>query len=160
MSRFTAILPALVLLFLPTLSVSVGAKEGASPEALTVQSALTTEERISSALQANDTSALRELLAPDWIVISAYGGRTSRGDILEAIKTGIWIHTKVAISNPRIRIYGRVALVTTHASESGISMHKPYSDVQECQTDVLYWKNGAWKSELLHESFNKAPSNC
>jgi ketosteroid isomerase-like protein len=131
-----------------------------SHEALTAQSALATEEHISAALRDNDTSTLRQLLAPDWIVISAYGGRTGRDDILAAIKAGIWTHTSLVISNPRVRIYGNVALVTTHASVSGMSMHKPYVNVQECQTDVLYWHRGTWVSELLHESFNKPNANC
>jgi hypothetical protein len=112
-------------------------------------------------LVANDTTTLRHLLASDWIVVSANGSWVGRDDILEAIKAGIWTHTMVATSKPRVRIYGTTALVTERAVVSGISRHKPYVNVRECQTDVLVWKDGRWVSELLHESFSKsASSNC
>lgn len=132
----------------------------AQPTGPTAQSALAADQSISQALQANDTTVLHRLLAGDWIVVSAKGGMVGRDDILEAIKTGIWTHTMVTTSNPRVRIYGTTALVTEHAAVSGMSMHKPYVNVQECQTDVLVWKSGAWVSELLHESFSKGASNC
>jgi len=127
----------------------------------TAQSALSTEGSIARALQANDTTTLRRLLANDWIVVSANGGWVGRDDILQAIKAGVWTHKMVAISKPRVRLYGATALVTEHAAVSGVSMHKPYADIQECQTDVLVWKAGGWVSELLHESFSKSASlNC
>lgn len=125
-----------------------------------MQSALALDESISRALQANDTTALGHLLASDWIVVSARGGWDGRDDILQAIRAGIWTHTSVVTSLPRVRLYGTTALVTERARVSGISHKKPY-DVLECQTDVLVWKNGRWASELLHESSSKvASSNC
>lgn len=127
----------------------------------TAESALATEESIAHALQANDTTALDRLLASDWIVVSARGGWVGRDDIIQAIKTGLWTHTMVVISEPRVRIYGTTAVVTEHAAVSGMSGHKPYVNVQECQTDVLVWKDGGWVSELLHETFSTVPSsNC
>ena len=133
----------------------------AGPATPTTQSALATDESISRALQANDTTTLHRLLASDWIVVSAKGGWDGRDDILQAIKAGVWTHTMAVTSKPRVRIYGTTALVTEHAAVSGMSMHKPYVNVQECQTDVLVWKDNGWVSELLHESYSKDPSsNC
>jgi hypothetical protein len=133
----------------------------AGTTAPTAQSALATDESISRALQSNDTSTLRRLLASDWIVISARGGWDGRDDILQAINAGIWTHTMAVTSKPRVRIYGTTALVTEHAAVSGMSRHKPYVNIQECQTDVLVWKGDGWVSELLHESYSKVPSsNC
>lgn len=139
------------------LSAGIGIAATTGP---TEQSALAFDESISRALQANDTTALRQLLASDWIVVSAKGTWVGRDEILEAIRAGIWTHTSVVTSLPRVRIYGTTALVTERAQVSGMSHNKPY-DVQECQTDVLVWKDGGWTSELLHESFSQVtPSNC
>jgi hypothetical protein len=133
----------------------------ASTTAPTTRGALATDETISHALRTNDTTILRRLLASDWIVVSARGGWAGRDDILQAIKAGVWTHTMAVTSKPRVRIYGTTALVTEHAAVSGMSMHKPYVNVQECQTDVLVWKGNGWVSELLHESYSKDPSsNC
>lgn len=128
----------------------------------TAEGALTTDERITRALQASDVTALRRLLASDWIVISAEGGYTGRADVLQAIKSGIWTHTLAVVSSPRVRVYdGTTALVTEHAMVSGMFANKPYTNLQECQTDVLIWKDGGWVSELLHESFStRAKTNC
>ncbi|MGC2128949.1 MAG: nuclear transport factor 2 family protein [Candidatus Aquilonibacter sp.] len=127
----------------------------------TEQSALAADDSISHALLANDTSALRPLLADDWIVVSAKGGYDGRDDILKAIDAGVFTHTQVVTSSPRVKIYGTTALVTEHATVSGMSHGKPYTNIQECQTDVLVWKDGAWVSELLHESYSTRPvTNC
>jgi ketosteroid isomerase-like protein len=127
----------------------------------TQQSALAADDSISRALLANDTAALRHLLADDWIVVSAKGGYAGRDDILKAIDAGVWTHTRVTTAMPRVRIYGTTALVTEQATVSGMSHGKPYINIQECQTDVLVWKDGGWVSELLHESYStRAKTNC
>jgi hypothetical protein len=127
----------------------------------TAENALATDAAIARALQANDATTLHGLLAGDWIVVSARGGWNGRDDVLQAIKAGVWTHSLATTSRPRVRIYGTTALVTEHAAVSGTFMHKPYENVQECQTDVLVWKGAGWVSELLHESYSKNPSsNC
>jgi hypothetical protein len=142
-------------------SVLTAGLASAGPAEPTAHNALATDESIAHALQANDTTALRRLLASDWIVVSARGGWVGRADILQAIDAGVWTHTMVVISKPRVRVYGTTALVTERAVVSGMSGHKPYVNVRECQTDVLSWKDGGWVSELLHESFSDvASSNC
>ncbi len=126
----------------------------------TEQSALAADASFSRALAANDTKTLRGILASDWIVVSADGGWDGRDDILQAIDAGVWTHTKVVTSLPRVRIYGTTALVTERAAVSGVFNRKPYS-VLECQTNVFAWKDGSWVGELMHESFSKNPSsNC
>lgn len=127
----------------------------------TEQSALAADDNISHALLANDTKTLRGLLADDWIVVSAQGGYDGRDDILKAIDAGVWTHTQVTTSSPRVKLYGTTALVTEHATVSGMSHGKPYTNIQECQTDVLVWKDGGWVSELLHESYStREKTNC
>ena len=140
------------------LTAGVASADATGP---TEQSALAADDSISHALLANDTSALRSLLAGDWIVVTAQGGYDGRDDILKAIDTGVWTHTQVTTSGPRVKIYGTTALVTEHATVSGMSHGKPYTNIQECQTDVLVWRDGGWVSELLHESYStREKTNC
>lgn len=127
----------------------------------TEQSALAADDSITKSLLANDTATLRNLLAPDWIVVTAQGGYAGRDEILKAIDAGVWTHTQATTSMQRVKIYGDTALVTEHAAVSGMTSGKPYNNIQECQTDVLVWQNGAWVSELLHESYStRAQTNC
>ena len=145
-------------MFSLVLSAAIAVAAATGP---TEQSALAADESISRALLANDTTALRHLLASDWIVVSAKGGYDGRDDILKAIGAGVWTHTRVTTAYPRVRVYGTTALVTEQATVSGMSHGKPYINIQECQTDVLVWKNDAWVSELLHESYStRAKTNC
>jgi ketosteroid isomerase-like protein len=124
------------------------------------QNALAAEDAITTALRHNDARALKHLLAADWIVVSADGGRAGRSDVLEAIEAGYFTRKMLVISNSRVRVYGDTAVVTSHAATSGLLMHKPFNDVQECQTDVLVWKSGSWVSELLHETRVIHQTNC
>lgn len=66
-------------------------------------------------------------------------------------------HTAYEVSEPRVRLYGNVALVTTKLHNAGISgsEHKPY-DVMERQTNVWLWKDGFWKCVLTHEAWEGA----
>ena len=142
-------------------AVLTAAAASADATGPTEQSALAADNSISQALLANDTRTLHSLLADDWIVVSAQGGYDGRDDILKAIDDGVWTHTQVITSDPRVRIYGTTALVTEHATVSGMTHGKPYTNIQECQTDVLAWKDGGWVSELLHESYStRAKTNC
>jgi ketosteroid isomerase-like protein len=117
----------------------------------TTENALAAEKGVNQALLASDADALGRLLADDWIVISAYGGVAERGGFIAAIKSGQFTRKTMDLSDPRVRIYGNMAVVTTQLKTSGTIGGKDF-DVSERQTDVLIWSNGAWKSVLLHET--------
>ena len=58
------------------------------------------------------------------------------------------------LSEPRVRLFGDIALVTTKVKTSGMFQGKPF-DIVERQTDVLRWENGGWKCVLTHETIIK-----
>jgi ketosteroid isomerase-like protein len=121
----------------------------------TVENALAAEQEIAHAMQNNDTTALLRMLSDDWAVINTNGGIGEGKDIFPiGVRTGHLVRKTFTISEPRVRLYGDIALVTTKVSLSGVFAGKDFA-VHECQTDVLYWKDGAWKSVLTHET--KAP---
>lgn len=123
----------------------------AGPVGPTPENALATEKQVNQALLANDADALGRLLAADWIVVSGYGGVGEREGFLAAIKAGHFTRKTMDLSEPRVKIYGNTAVVTTQLKTSGVIDGRDF-DVAERQTDVLIWSNGAWKSVLLHET--------
>ena len=126
----------------------------------TVESALAADDELTKALRDDDPDGIARLLSDDWVVISARGEVGEGKSIFpNAIKSGHLKHTAYESSEPRVRVYGNVALVTTRLHNAGSSVvgseHKPY-DAMEIQTDVWLWKDGGWKCVLTHESWEGA----
>jgi hypothetical protein len=131
-----------------------GATSGPTPE-----SALSTEEAINQALLTSNAGALETLLADGWIVVSGFGGIAERNDFIAYVRAGDFTRKRMILSEPRVRLYGNTALVTTHLNASGRSVIAVHGkivshcfDVKERQTDVLIWEHGSWRSVLLHET--------
>src|SRR5580700_8782191 len=117
----------------------------------TAENALAAEKEVSQALLTSNTDALGRLLAADWIVVSTQGAIADRQAFIAAIKSGVFTRKTMDLSEPRVKIYGNTAVVTTQLKTSGTIGGKDF-DVAERQTDVLVWTDGAWKSVLLHET--------
>jgi ketosteroid isomerase-like protein len=133
------------------------AKPAAGP---TTESALAADDELTKALRDDDPDGIARLLSDDWVVISARGEVGEGKSIFpNAIKSGHLKHTAYESSEPRVRLYGNVALVTTRLHNAGSSVvgseHKPY-DAMEIQTDVWLWKDGGWKCVLTHEAWEGA----
>lgn len=139
-----------LMVSLLTTSVAISdAKPAGGP---TAENALAAEREIARAMANNDADGITRLLADDWAVIATSGG-VGEGKLIfaDGIKSGYLTRKTFEISEPRVRLYGNVALVTTKVRTSGMFQGKPF-DVTERQTDVLVWKDGGWKSVLTHET--------
>jgi ketosteroid isomerase-like protein len=126
----------------------------------TAESALAADDELTKAVRDDDPDGIARLLSDDWVVISARGEVGEGKSIFpNAIKSGRLKHTAYESSEPRVRLYGNVALVTTRLHNAGSSVvgseHKPY-DAMEIQTDVWLWKDGTWKCVLTHEAWEGA----
>jgi ketosteroid isomerase-like protein len=122
----------------------------------TAESALAAEEGFARALQSNDADGIARSLSDDWAVISARGGVGEGKSIFpEGIKQGYLTHNAYELSEPRVRLYGNVALVTAKVHNAGAFRGKPF-DVMERETDVWLWKDGSWKCVLTHEAWEGA----
>lgn len=131
------------------------AKPAAGP---TAESVMAAEAELARALRDNDPDGIARSLSDDWVVISARGGLGEGKSVFpDAIKAGFLKHTAYEVSEPRVRLYGDMALVTTKLHNAGTfgDKHTPY-DVMERQTDVWLWKDGAWKCVLTHEAWEGA----
>jgi ketosteroid isomerase-like protein len=145
-----------ILTILCTLTVSDLALRAANRSAAmtgpTAENALAAEEEITKAIRENNADAIASMLDDDWIVINTAGGVGEGKSIFpEGIKSGHLMRKTMELSEPRVRLYGDVALITSKLKTSGMLNGKPF-DVTERQTDVLVWKDGAWKSVLTHET--------
>ena len=124
----------------------------------TTESVLAADDELTKALRDDDPDGIAKLLSDDWIVISARGEVGEGKSVFpDAIKSGHLKHTAYEASEPRVRLYGNIALVTTKLHNAGISGsgHLPY-DAMERQTDVWLWKDGSWKCVLTHEAWEGA----
>jgi hypothetical protein len=77
------------------------------------------ERRFSSALARNDVGELQNYLSADWRIVTGDGGFIDRARFLEVIGSGDLKHSKMSFSEPTIRVYGDMALVTSHAQSGG-----------------------------------------
>ena len=145
--RWPAALVALGLLSAP---LALSGPAAGAPEP-TAQSALAADQELARAMRDNDVAALGRLLGDEWVVVSAFGRIAERGPVLEAIKAGDWTHHTYALSDARVRLYGTVAVITWAVKTSGTYGGKNF-DVALRQTDVLVWRNGAWRAVLTHEA--------
>jgi len=154
---FTLSIVGLLIASMAIPKAARGAKPAAGP---TRESALAADDELTKALRDDDPDGIARLLSDDWVVISARGEVGEGKSIFpNAIKSGHLKHTAYESSEPRVRLYGNIALVTTRLHNAGSSVvgaeHKPY-DAMEIQTDVWLWKDGSWKCVLTHEAWEGA----
>jgi ketosteroid isomerase-like protein len=118
----------------------------------TVENALAADEALAKAIRDNDADGIERWLDKDWAVISGTGGVGEGPSIFpDGIRSGNLTRKTMELSEPRVRLFGDMALVTTKVKTSGLFQGKPF-DVVERQTDVLRWENGGWKCVLTHET--------
>lgn len=118
-----------------------------------VESALAAEEALAKAMRDNDADAMAGLLADDWAVISAHGDVAEGKDVFPSgIRSGVLTRTAYEISEPRVRVDGHTAVVTTKVHLAGIFRGKAF-DVTERVSDIFMWHGGHWEAILTHETF-------
>jgi ketosteroid isomerase-like protein len=153
----TAALIIASLLWLPVAVTAAppNARSGAAPSE---QGALATVQEMARALRENDAEAITRVLADDWAVVTARGGLGEGKSIFpEGITSGTLTRTAFDMSEPRVRLYGDMAVVTSKVRTAGTFGGKSF-DVRERETDVLYWQQGSWKIVLTHETFEEPRS--
>jgi ketosteroid isomerase-like protein len=138
----------------PTATAADSAARTAAPTAATAWAA---EQAIAQDMQDNNAEGIERALADDWAVIPTSGGLGEGKTIFpQGITSGVLTRKTFVLSEPRVRLYGNIALVTAKVQTSGTLQGKPF-DVAERQTDILHWDRGGWKSVLTHETKIAAP---
>lgn len=141
-----------VCLFTAAIVTSMGAQGPKGDAVPTAQGAVDAEEALAKAMQDNNADAIKSYLSDGWAVVSGLGGVGEGNSVFpDGIKSGYLTRKTFEISEPRVRLYGNMALITTKVATSGLFAEKPF-DVQERQTDVWIWMDGKWKCVLTHEA--------
>jgi len=122
----------------------------------TAESALAADQELAKALQANDTVGIYRMLDKDWAIIPSNGEVYEGPSVFPSgIKSGFRTLKKMSLSEPRVRLYGNIALVTTKVELTSIN-HKGEAyntwSGRLRQTDIWRWKNGVWKCILTQEA--------
>ena len=144
-----------VSLLVAPLVISKVAKSAQAADGPTAANVMAAEEDLARAMRENDPDGIARWLSDDWAVISGKGGVGEGKSIFpDGIRQSYLTRKTFEISEPRVRLYGNVALVTTKVNTSGMFGGKPF-DVVERQTDVWVWKDGGWKCVLTHETLEK-----
>src|ERR1700733_4594264 len=147
--RFSGTLQVLIACALVASSHAVMAETETGP---TAASALAADDDLSKAIRENNGDGIARWLDKDWAVVSTTGGMGEGPSIFpDGIRSGVLTRTTFETSEPRVRVFDNVALVTTKVKTSGMLAGKPF-DVQERQTDAWLWKGGGWKCILTHET--------
>jgi ketosteroid isomerase-like protein len=122
----------------------------------TAENALAADQELAKALQNNDTAGIYRMLDKDWAVIPSNGGVYGGPELFPSeIRTGYRTLRVMELSEPRVRLYGDIALVTTKVRLSGQLGGKTYDNLHMRQTDVLRWAGGGWKCVLTQEAVVK-----
>jgi ketosteroid isomerase-like protein len=132
--------------------VARGADQAKAAAGPTAENALAADEALARAIRDNDRDTILRWLDDSWVVIAASGSVGEGPSIFpDGIKSGYLTRKTYELSEPRVRLYGDIALVTTKVKTSGMFQGRAF-DVVERQTDVLHWANGGWKCVLTHET--------
>ncbi len=157
-TRPAALAVAMVMLAAsPTMALAAPTAGGYAAAEPTADSALAADQQLATAMRNNDGAGIANMLDDDWVVIATTGGMCEGKDVFPSgIRSGVLTRKTFELIDPRVRLYGNVALVTSKLKLSGV-FHDKVFDIMERQTDVLVWKDGAWKCVLTHETKFEAP---
>ena len=142
-----------VCTLIAAIALSVAAKSPQAETVPTAESALAADNEFAKAMRDNDANGVENLLSDDYAVIPTNGEVVEGKDTFPSgIKSGVLTKSMFQTTEPRVRLYGNTAVVTTKVVLAGMFHGKSFKDVGERQTEVWVWKNGAWKCVLTHET--------
>ena len=104
---------------------------------------LSFEERFTRAVAANDSAAIGEFVADDWVIVDADGNVIDRARFISVIESGALTHESMESTGVEVRVHGDTAVVTGITTSKGQFMGQGFT-AQERATDVLARLNGRW----------------
>lgn len=107
------------------------------------------EEEFAEAIVKNDSEAIGQFVADDWIIIDPDGEIVDQSRFFEVIKSGALTHEMMESEDLRVRVYGDSAVVTGVTRTKGKFMGQEFR-TQERATDVFVNRGGRWQCVLTH----------
>jgi ketosteroid isomerase-like protein len=111
------------------------------------------EESWRQAVMKGNTAAMSNLLADDYMAITASGTLQTKEQALESLRTGHLHFTTLDISDRKVRFYGTTALVTSVADVQGTTSEGDVSGSYRYTRVYVRNASGAWK--IVSFEFNK-----
>jgi ketosteroid isomerase-like protein len=120
------------------------------------QAVLEADRRWAQALVKQDAAALKELYADDLVYVHSGGNRENKSEFIRRIETGGLKYESLELVDPRIRVYGDVAIV------NGMFDVRVMSDGSPINTRVVYIhvyarKGATWRM-VAHQT-TRAPQS-
>lgn len=138
-SRWFIVPVALLLLLSTTTNAKANPKDVADVTAR--------EQAWSNAWVAGDLSVLESLHNPDYVAINNIGQFTSRKQVIDDVRAGLFRYTSMLHKNVQIRIYGQTAVV------NGLTINKGHRDSRDVSGQFAYTRvyqknDGVWRAVL------------
>jgi ketosteroid isomerase-like protein len=120
------------------------------------QAVLEAERRWAQALVKQDAAALKDVYADDLVYVHSGGNRENKAEFIRRIETGGLKYESLDLVDPRVRLYGNVAIV------NGVFDVRVMSDGAPINTRVVYIhvyarEGGTWKM-VAHQT-TRAPQS-
>jgi ketosteroid isomerase-like protein len=87
----------------------------------TAENALAADRQLARAIRENDTAGIVRMLDETWAVISTFGDVAEGPETFPSgIRSGFRVVKMMEVSEPRVRLYGNVAVITTKVRLAGV----------------------------------------
>jgi ketosteroid isomerase-like protein len=106
-----------------------------------------------------DVHAMDNLLAEDYIAITANGTLQSREETLDNLKTGVLHFNSIDFSDRKVRFYGQTALVTSRAEVKGMSGEGNITGSYRFTRVYVRAPHGEWKIVSFEASRIRNPND-
>ena len=103
------------------------------------------EEQLRAAEIAGDVATLDRLLSDDFVGISVSGELNTKSQQLNRMRTGALVLTRLDVDDIKIKLLGKVAVVTGRARVEGTSDRAPLKGNFRYTRVYLHMPGGAWK---------------
>jgi ketosteroid isomerase-like protein len=103
------------------------------------------------AIPKRDTGKIAPLLADDFVAILPDGRRRVKAEHLKEVADGKYEVQALTLEEPRVRIFGSVAIVTYYQGEESRT-HGEDTSGASAWTDILVNQHGAWQIVAEHGS--------
>lgn len=116
------------------------------------------EDQWCQAVLKSNTTAMQNLLADDYLAITASGTLQTKEQALDNLRSGRTRFTRLEISDRKVRFYGTTALVTSVAEVQGVTGNGELAGSYRYTRVYVRDAQGAWKIVSFEASRIREPA--
>lgn len=103
------------------------------------------------AMVKNDAEAIGRYMADDWVIVGSDGKVSTKGALLDLVRSGALTHDVMTSEDIDVRVYGGAAVVMSRGVSGGTYQGQPFRE-EERASCVFIKKQGRWQCVLTHLS--------